>query len=92
MRQMRSEASGAIGLIIRIGQELITERTRTALEDLFLPFVSSHLPDIHFRVHKSYALILSAAWIVSTIRVFYVSVFCINKKLYTIAIMVCICV
>ena len=67
MRQMRFEASAAIGMIIKIGQELLSEDTRNTLNEIFLPFVISHLPNIHFRVQKLYSLMLSVSSIVSTV-------------------------
>ena len=54
----RAAASGSIGELIKLGEKLSSY-------DSLLPFVCTHLPDVHFRVQKCYALVLNTAELVS---------------------------
>lgn len=61
MAAARSSAAAAIGHIIRMREPLVSERMRQYIGQHMLPFVSSLLPNVHFRVKKCYALVLATA-------------------------------
>lgn len=58
-------ASGSIGFIVALGEKLMSDRNKERIEKRFLPLVCNCLEGLPYRVHKCYALILSAAYLVS---------------------------
>jgi hypothetical protein len=67
MASARSSAAAAIGHLIRMREPLVSERMRQYIGQHMLPFVSSHLPNVHFRVKKCYALVLATGNLVREI-------------------------
>ena len=65
MADRRSYALAAIGHLIRMLEPLTSPEMREYIGEHLLPFVASHLPNVHFRVKKCYALVLAAGWLVS---------------------------
>jgi len=60
----RKAASSSIGYIISLREHLFSTKNRSYLGELLLPFVSNHLPNVHHRAKKSYALVLLASKLV----------------------------
>ena len=69
LKETRSGASAAIGEIIKLGGKLISPEVQLHLQNHHLPFVIQHMPSLHFRVQKCYALALTAAELVSCMTV-----------------------
>ena len=66
LKEARSSASAAVGEIIKLGGKLISSEVQLHLQNHHLPFVIQHMPSLHFRVQKCYALALTAAELVRT--------------------------
>ena len=67
----RKAASSCIGFIISLKDHLLSPRSRSYVGELLLPFITSHMPNVHHRTKKSYALVLLAAKLVSSSYRFY---------------------
>ena len=65
LKTARINASASIGVMISMGKMLLTTRVQEYLEQQLLPLVVQQLPNVHFRVQKCYALLLTAAKLVS---------------------------
>ena len=61
----RKASSSTIGFIIGLKDHLLSSRNRSYIGQFLLPFVTSHMPNVHHRTKKSYALVLLAAKLVS---------------------------
>ena len=59
MASARSPAAAAIRHILTIRVPLVSERMQQYIGQHMLSFVSNHLPYVHFRVKKCYALVLA---------------------------------
>ena len=60
MKAARTEASESMGELIAVGQQLTTERVQECIE-----VVSSAMPKMGYRTHRSYGTVLAFALIVS---------------------------
>lgn len=58
LKDARKKASSGIGILISIGRKLVAPEWQSHLNNIILPFVTNELPHVHFRVQKSYALLL----------------------------------
>lgn len=65
LKEARKNASSGIGTMISLGHTLVSCEVQSYLNTSVLPMVIEHLPDAHFRVQKCYALLLTAAKLVS---------------------------
>ena len=65
MRAARTMASASMGHIISLGKELVSADRQQHINANILPFVCKHLPTVHYRVQKCYALMLAVAELVS---------------------------
>ena len=65
LKEARIKASSSIGLMIALGHYLLSPEVQSQLDETILPVVIDHLPPVHFRVQKCYALLLMAAKLVS---------------------------
>ncbi len=65
LKEARVNASSSIGIMIGLGRSLVSAESQLHLNDHVLPFVIQYLPNVHFRVQKCYALLLTAAKLVS---------------------------
>lgn len=65
LKEVRRKASSAIGIMIAMGENLVSPGSQFHLNNALLPMVSDCLPDVHFRVQKGYALLLIVAKLVS---------------------------
>lgn len=63
LKDARKKASSGIGMLISIGHKLVAPEWQSHLN--ILPFVTNELPHVHFRVQKSYALLLLVSKLVS---------------------------
>ena len=61
----RKASSSAIGFMINLKDHLLSSRNRSYIGQFLLPFVTSHMPNVHHRTKKSYALVLLAVKLVS---------------------------
>ena len=52
-------ASSSIGVLISMAQTIKSEEFRKMLYDCYIPLVIKELPQLSYRVHKSYALVLN---------------------------------
>ena len=64
LKKARDSASSSIGEMVSLGELLLTTQVQTYMEQAVLPLVIEQLPDLHFRVQKCYALLLTAAKLV----------------------------
>lgn len=58
LKEARKNASSAIGILIAIGHRIASPDMQQHLSNITLPFVIGKIPHVHFRVQKSYALLL----------------------------------
>ena len=65
LKEARSDASAAVGEIIRMGDHLVSASVQDHMKSQILPFVIQHTPSLHYRVQKCYALAQTAAELVS---------------------------
>ena len=68
LKEARGRASASIGEMISLGHQLLTPQVQTYMERTVLPLVIDKLPNLHFRVQKCYALLLTAAKLVCLIN------------------------
>lgn len=64
LSKARKESSGAIGYITSLATLLVSKSARNYTKKMLLPFVAKHLPSVHLRVQKCYALVIVAARLV----------------------------
>lgn len=67
MKAAREEASAGVGHVIAMGYELISAERQMHCLTGILPVVCEALPDLHLRVQKCYALVLTVAEMVGCI-------------------------
>ncbi len=65
LKESRKNAASSIGLMIALGRSLLSKESQSNLNNKILPSVVQLLPELHFRVQKSYSLVLAAAKLVS---------------------------
>ena len=65
LKKARVDASASIGSMIALGASLMSQESQHYLDQIALPLVTEYLPNVHFRVQKCYALLLTAAKLVS---------------------------
>ena len=70
LKKARSMASSSIGEVIDMGRVLMSKNAQDYLHQNVLPMVCEKLPKVHFRIQKCYALILTAAQVVSSFNTF----------------------
>jgi hypothetical protein len=78
LKEARGRASASIGEMISLGHHLLTPQVQTYMERMVLPLVIDKLPNLHFRIQKCYALLLTAAKLVGLINHVTSNIF-INK-------------
>ena len=66
LNKARDRASASIGEMVSLGHHLLTQQVQTYMEQTVLPIVIDQLPDLHFRVQKCYALLLTACRPIAT--------------------------
>lgn len=59
LKKTYQSASSSIGMLIGIGEKLKPSATQERINELYIPLATRALPGAHYRVHKSYALILA---------------------------------
>ena len=64
LKEARNNASAGIGILISIGRKIVAPDWQEHLNNTVLPYVMKELPRVHFRVQKSYALLLVASELV----------------------------
>lgn len=64
LKEARKNASSAIGILIAIGHRIASPDMQQHLSNITLPFVIGKIPHVHFRVQKSYALLLLVSQLV----------------------------
>lgn len=68
MKAAREQASAGIGCVISMGCDLLSAEKQAYIQSTILRRVSETLPELHFRVQKCYALVLTATEMVSVNR------------------------
>lgn len=68
LKDARKNASSSIGILIEMGDQLLARNAQQFRDEIVLPLVVEKLPTVHFRVQKCYALLLTAAKLVSHIK------------------------
>lgn len=71
LKKVRKNASSSIGSLIALGDQLLSSKSQRFLEKELLPVIVKKLHAVHFRVQKCYALLLTAAHLVSYNSVLY---------------------
>lgn len=67
LNAIRSTTSSSIGYIIKLRGLITSESARGYIGNQLLPFLGIHMPNVHYRVKKCYALIIVAARLVSEV-------------------------
>jgi hypothetical protein len=63
--QTRGSLSSCIGYLISLREALTSPISRNFIGENLMPFISQHMPSVHYRLKKCYALILASARLVS---------------------------
>ena len=58
LSEARQNASSSIGVMVAINRLIDSPLFRDVLDQRVLPYVEAKLPGLHFRLHKSYSLLL----------------------------------
>ena len=56
--EARQNASSSIGVMVAMARLINSVQFRDVLDQKVLPYVEVKLPGLHFRLHKSYSLLL----------------------------------
>lgn len=59
LKKTYQSASSSVGMLIGIGEKLRSRATQKRINEQYIPLAGKALPGAHYRVHKSYALILA---------------------------------
>jgi hypothetical protein len=59
--QTRGSLSSCIGYLISLREALTSPISRNFIGENLMPFISQHMPSVHYRLKKCYALILASA-------------------------------
>ena len=78
LKDARRNASAAIGHMIAVRCHLLSPEAQAYLTKSLLPFVSQNLPNVHFRVQKSYSQLLLVCKIVRLLHNTF-NIKCVNK-------------
>ena len=68
MRAARTMASASMGHIVLLGKKLVSVDRQRHINTKILPYICKHLPTVHYRVQKCYALMLAVAELVSVCK------------------------
>lgn len=58
LSEARRNASSSIGVMVAMNRLIDSSLFRDVLDRKVLPYVEAKLPGLHFRLHKSYSLLL----------------------------------
>lgn len=58
LSEARRNASSSIGVMVAMNRLIDSSLFRDVLDQKVLPYVEAKLPGLHFRLHKSYSLLL----------------------------------
>ena len=58
LSKARQSASSSIGVMVAMARLIDSSLFRDVLDRKVLPYVKAKLPGLHFRLHKSYSLLL----------------------------------
>ena len=64
LKESRKKSSAAVGHVIKLGSQLLSEEVTKHMQDVILPFVCEKLDSVHFCVQKCYSLLLTASKLV----------------------------
>ena len=64
LSEARRSASSSIGVMVAMNRLINSSLFRDVLNWKVLPYVEAKLPGLHFRLHKSYSLLLMITYVV----------------------------
>ena len=68
LSEARRNASSSIGVMVAMNRLIDSSLFRDVLDRKVLPYVEAKLPGLHFRLHKSYSLLLM---VTNVVRIFF---------------------